>query len=617
MRKRWKKWLLITSVSLAILFTLGFLLFSVFILNPLEGSYPHSLCKLVPITSEAIFYLPFPQTVWDKACGQITKISQSKSYREFEKSPLYQEIRQNLRVDQWRAYIENLQKQAGVNFFQLKYLWKFVGQEVLVTGRFNIHQQPEVILLTRVSWLIKLLDNVLPYLVPQQIRQRFQMQLDTQIRHVILPQGTGIYWMRYQDVVAIANAENFLREVTHIVTQPERSLWEVRGLVDVSNQLKERTNDILVYLDTQTLQERIGRNKADFDPLALVTKGRAVAKTVNGLLCALSLNQGIAIDWQAQVTPSLSQTSPAPDLLSQSTSTIARDLPSDTFAYCTFFLDPQQLWPGIWQRLPNSLQQDMQPYLQKLNQHYGEKDIIGKSLSQYLQDEVILTLEHIDFVQENLAPFDPYPAISLMFKSPQATELLDALENIFQQTSELVQKEMGSSNSRFTFYTKDEYGRRSFLRIKYPDTSGGAIQPALGAVGTYFVVTSHVSFLRQLIDIADKIGTPLADDSRYQPLQSFLQNQHGLTAFLHGEGVCQLAENLQKQFIQNIIAYGPRELQTNYAWQARIKQHWSTALKCMKSFRVGGGGYLQLQQGRLSGKMLFPLEIREVGADKR
>lgn len=591
-----RKVLKIFFLSLAFLLLTGFVLFCVLIMNPFAADYSRSLLTLAPASSDAAVHLANPQQLQRRVSAYVgwNKLRERPGFRNWY-DRLYRELQPLLALDEIGKWRKLILDKTDIDIFDIDYVFGVLARETAVAIKYH-EQQPEFVLLSRVGWQIQLADGLVPYVLSKKQRQRFGIELG-KIRSVAVPGQGTFYWMCYRDVLLLANSRTMIEDASGLARSRTESLYDIRqGLQQQAALLQEQQGDILLYVAAPDVAKRLHLPQLKVD-LPADYCGR------------LNLKNEIKLEFEAVfATPNASQ---LPLLsLTQSSGDIGQQLPAETFAYGTLAFEVAQIWPQLWSLLPPGMQRQAKPYLDKLNQHFQTADLPAKLLQQYMEGPVVWTMALTDFDKENLQPLDPYPNAGILIKSPQPAEFINTMHEVLERLrAEVVTREMGKSD--FTFFSYEQYANRPYLRIKFPDSSGGAIQPVIGAVGQHIVVSSHVAFLKNLIDLHDQLGSSLQNTDAYHKMEKHLQEPRTIHAFMHSGGPVKTANLFRDHLLSCWISYLPRQIRM----QPARKQVWlelgQEVLNNIGLIDAILHFELDISKDKLQGKLVLPLHLRE------
>jgi len=249
----------------------------------------------------------------------------------------------------------------------------------------------------------------------------------------------------------------------------------------------------------------------------------------------------------------------------------------------------------------------MEFYLNRLRKSQGE-DPIDWYCSHYLEEKMAIVFSSIDFVKENLDPFEPYPAISLFFPTPNPPELFENIEGDLKRLQDIIiREELCSKESEFSLFRTKKYAGHTYLQIKFPDTSGGAIQPAIGYCGPYVVFTTHSSFLKELIDVNDGIGTSLSLTPIFSRTMAPLPSSHSLQLYLDSYQTIHTLQTLRSEIWRWICSTS----KGGNIWQLRSSfEEFFSTLETLKPWKMGVGISLVPARGKISFNLSLPLSIR-------
>ena len=587
-KKRWKKILLALGCLLVVLFVL----FSVFIVNPLESDYAGTCLDLVPGNSQVVCYLPNPPLLYERGLQTIAweKFSKSPNYKQFKASILYEELARSLQLEQIKAQQQQILKDLGVDILDIAHLWEIAGREVVACLRSSPDRADEILVLTRVSFWVKLAEGLSRYVIPKKIRQKFEIKWGDNVGSAVVPGVGTICWLRHSDVMLLSNSPVFLEDAKRLIQNSALSL----------------------YSTSQSLREQVGLlRKENQDGLGYFVSG-GIAKSpqdgrfLGSSLARLSLQKGVQVDWEVKLNPDvmyeIRRLQPT-KILSNGSSC----LPANTFAYGIFSFEPAKLWNTLEQSVSPATQREINNYLAKLNRESGSADYIEQLLAKYLEHEVMVAVSQTDFVQENLNPLDPYPAVTLFCKSAQPVECFQYLEATLEKVRRAVVAEQMGDRNDFTFFYREEYGSHPFIRIKYPDASGGAVQPAFGVVGDYVVLTTHVSQLRCVFDVADQLAKPMQVLRSYQELEKMMKEPHVGKIWLAGDGILKVAET----FRQPLWDIWARHARLTSGRRDRYFAAWNAILDSLKVCDYGAAAWMDAESEKMDGKIVVLGEFKQ------
>lgn len=591
--KRKKRWRIIRWIAYATAGVLatGIILFAALIFNPLERDYAGPLLKLVPVDSDIAIYCPSTSQVREKLAWITNQdLTSSRRYQEFTRSSLYNRLLSDVLAER-----EGIESDFGIDILDWKYLSQAIGKEVAIAVRSApAKDRDDFLMLTRITWKCKLVDGVLPYLTGGEVAEGVQLDLKEDLRSFKTPEWEG-YWTRHRDVLIFASDRDFMTDALALLQDSRGSLWEV---AEVKRQL-EAKRDILWYKANTADEDRQPDNREELldgicPGTAFYTGTIAIRKDKRDIDIAL-VGKFRATREQRKFTPIEWDTS---EILSK-----------NTIMYASFSIEPQKFWTDFKNCWSPELKENIAPYLEKLDYHHGEPDFIGKCCARYLKNDAAVALSSVDFVKENLQPFEPYPAFALIFKTPHAGEFFQVLEESLVRIKDIIVEREFASKSDFTFFVKEAHGECPYIRIKYPDKSGGAVKPAIGAWGPYLIITSHTGFFREFLDIADGYGSSLAQKSGYPQVRDLLRKPHIGNFYIDPEPTVASVRNLRKQCFEWYLENASRQsvsrsaIQEEFDLLLEVLQHlqmWD--LQIAMSWEADSAG--------VGGNISIPIEIR-------
>jgi hypothetical protein len=598
MAKRFKKILKIFLLSLAAMLFVSFLLFCILIMNPFAADYSRSLLTLAPANSDAVAHIAKPQQLQRRLADYIAwqQLLERQGFRAWCER-LTRELRPVLPLAEISYWRKQILAKTDIDIADSDYLLKVLARETAVACKYNGKEAlPEFLLISRVGWQIQLANGLLPYVINQKTRQQMGIEMG-KVCSIRLSARDTVYWFCHRDVLLLANSRLFLEEAAGITEAQKVSLYDIRqSLQQQSSLLQEQEGDILWYAATG------GTAKQWLAP-------ELAAKLPGECLGRLNLKNALQIDLEGTYGSPNSVTVPLLSLTAMP-GDVGQQLPAETFAYGTLTLDIPQIWPYIWSVLPPAYQRQAKPYLDLMDQHFQTKDFPAQLLQKHLEGPVIWCMALTDFAKENLQPLDPYPSVALLAKASQPNEFVNTMHEVLSTVQQYIMaREVGRSD--FTVFAREQYAGRPYLRFKYPDSSGGAIQPAVGAVGPYVVLSSHTGFLKSMADLHDQLASPLQNTNAYHKMEQRLQEAHTIHCFAQSNSIVKIAGDFHEPLLDGCMANMPRAILMQQARKEAWRELLQDALASLGLLDVLLHLQCDISKDKVQGRIVLPLHIRK------
>jgi len=263
--------------------------------------------------------------------------------------------------------------------------------------------------------------------------------------------------------------------------------------------------------------------------------------------------------------------------------------------------------------LPKQTIREINPILQQIQQKCQIQDIGKDWLERFLDQPIALAISQTDFAQENLQPSDPYPNISLIIPS-KVPKLMPEVKKLLYIIQEAVLEP--SQRGKADFLMEEPYGQYTFVRIKFPDVTGGAIRPGIGFIQENLLLTTHIAFLKNWAQIAQTASysgptqTAPYSGPTHPWLQTLLHEKPLVCLFLNGKKIGQLLDNIRPQLAQSwALRYyrGPGFAEH----KRRIESELNEIALCLNIFSPYLYGKGDMQQQYLGGTLFFECQVEQ------
>ena len=216
-------------------------------------------------------------------------------------------------------------------------------------------------------------------------------------------------------------------------------------------------------------------------------------------------------------------------------------------------------------------------------------------------------MSQTDFIKQGLSPLDPYPAASLVIKTGKGKEMIQTIETVLSRIKEETIDTQFSTPS-VELYSQEEYAGHKFLRLKFPDVSGGAIHPAIGAMGNYFIVTTHVAFLKSIADVMDGIEPGLDKQEFYQDLESF--SEASSFVLLDGERGGKVAYEIRSLLAEFYALHNKKARHDFHRFQKNTEARIIEALQFLNLFKTAVGMDCHISEDKMTVRIGLLIKIR-------
>lgn len=535
---RLKKFFKVSLITILVLFLLLFILCSIFVVNPLESDYAQPLPSLLAPSWQAIVVIPNPGKFTEQSQQFIPwqQLQQHPQWKNFSETNLYKKA-----TEEWqKIQTQQQQFQQRTGRKPGAILQHIIGREVVFAARQQTTGEPSFLFATRVSFLAKVAYCLIPYL-PEQVRKKANIQWNatTQITTITLQrngQMQTLFLLRERDVILVSNQEQALAQTQQVLS------GTVEGLMTHAPRLQKSIEKNKAHI--------IGYFHSDKASLLaeLEIKPKEAKLSLDGVLQQLPENF-LMDNWFRGGRP-------------------ATNYPEHLASYTTFSIPWHQIWQSRHENWPDQWLQFITPYTNYLDQRYGSRDFVAQWIQKNLQDEVLISIQRTDFDREGATPYSKYPNIALIIPTNSPDTLLADIESIANEVVKNYVRQ-NPNQQQIQFWFMEDYAAIPYIKIKFPDTTGGAIRPAIGVVGNDLVITTHTGFFKEWCDLYHRGG--VAYQSKM--LKEFQQRQAPIQFFLDGQCLGQIVSETNEQLAEEIAL---RQRSANFG-QARAE--WITRLK--------------------------------------
>lgn len=566
-KKRWKKIVVYIVVFLLSLLGILFILFCTLIANPFESNYKQNLASLVPVESDSITYIHNAKQLWNdiQQTFPIQTLEKTMAFRQFSRTKEYKQLHQL-----WKN-LQKQQQQANFEFLREEYLWKIVKGEVAAAVRWR-KNKPQFLGIARIDFLVRVAEGMAPYVVSEEMAKTHNLDLNAAVKKVRLDANNTLFFAMQNDVVFISNNESYLQESWRLATNNSASV--LSQSTTLKNRIENKTYPLLLYVKDDIVKKHV------LNKVARQLRPLLEVKSLDSTLLSIELQPHIKIHGITKLK-SLSQYHqklyqiPAKQFASEM-------LPQKTYlkAQIPISID---VWWYIYQQIPKKMRRELDRSIAILNKSHQTTSFIEEYIFKHIDKQIIVVSAPIDYVKQDIDVLDPYPSACIIVPSPTAREFYSYLK-------EMLQREVAKTKGKVKV-VEDKYGNHDFLRIDIGgfDITGGAVQPVLTTLGDNLVFSSHISFLRDLVDVQDKIAPTWHESDLFK----FGKNAQLLSPTIKinvaGKGIVKYIEDFQELWAEEmaltLFNRNPRGQKMQHI-KARLLRVWRRNLNYAKSFDV-------------------------------
>ena len=613
----------IFAFSILGLLLLGFILFCSLVMNPFEADYKENLFALVPADSHLALYVPQPLNFYKYLSKTVAwgRLEGKNARFRVKKMQIYQRYKKGMKLLEKNR--QKILQKIGIDILQDKYLREILGKEFVISFRRppKKRKKRKFLILTHVSWKIKTIDGLVPY-IPKKLKKKFVIQ-SKKIRQILVSKKGIYYWSMYRDVLFLSNDERYIRDSLALCKNTAHSLLET------SQKLKDQVlfskdskgKNLFFYLDRMEIKNLLRPQK---NPRKYKKKEKfSMEKFAKTIVPVDYITNGFGIldvskDFQLAFSFILDRNQMQEDkyvLPKQNIQDyIYTQFPKNCFLYTSLSIAPKKIWNYFWPKISRGWKSSN--YIQRIDQFHGEKDFIGKCFGRYFEPEVSFVFSHTDFLKEdvNLKPADVLPAGTFVFRAKKPAEFSQKLQSILQQIrKEFIAKNFRSQKTTFTFFRQQNHLGYKIVKFKYPDKTGGSIQPAIGFVDGYFLIASHISFIKDFIDVRNDMGGALKDTLAHQKISLAIQNDGNFKLFIHGDEVLVLLQKSKRELIERIVgapknrADWYRKQKVRLKWEKRFQKYCDF----LRVFEIRLGLNIKIRPEEIEGQIILPFKFKE------
>lgn len=548
---RLKKFLKITFILLLCLFTLLFILFCYFIANPFESDYNSPLASLFAPSWQTMVIVSQPKNLIEQTQNFISwqQLQQHPQWKNFEKTEFCRHM---------TSEIERIQNQQ--NEFQRKtgqkpisILDHLIGQEIVFAVQSD-QKEPVFVFAGRISFLAKSIYGCIPY-IPEQVKQQNKIQWDDtkQIATIALrnQNNKNIYIMRIRDVLLVSNQLQALQQTKQVLN------GEVEDILTRIPRLQKAVQ--------QTVPQIVGYWNSEQGTLVtrLTIKPKEIKLFLDGSIVQAPKNFRTD-SWLQGGCPATSYS-------------------EHLTSYVTCSMPWYELWKSRHETFPSNWNEQISSYTDYLNTRYNHADFIGNWIQTHLENRVLLSIQRTDFDREDIKPYAKYPNFALIIPIKPNNDILSELDNIGNDLLENYLHQ-NRQEEKIQFWFQDEYVGIHYLRIKFPDFTGGAIRPVISVVGNNLVITSHTRFFKEWCDLYNHGGVAYRNSVQ----KELHQRQAPFQLFVDGVCLGQILIETNEQLAETLALH--QQSSDNFGQR---RAEWTRRLKEL-------GLFLQILQPHLS-----------------
>ena len=516
------------------------------------------------------------------------------------RSRFYRRIRDFLPGEAISRHGRLMRKRWGFNLLQSKYLWKILSGESALALRLSANRSVKWLAALRISFLTKVVYALAGYM-PARIKKRLSWKQKGQML-TVRPARLGTFYLcRYRDLLLVGNDRDFLTGTVRLIRDNKAAP------VQLPSHFLRQTDkaQMLFHCDAKPVelylrQDREARRIAARNPLVYRWLSGHCAKIYKCLAHAEWSNQKIDLRFQLMLRPDAGD-------FRQIVLPLDKDsvpgtlLPQKTFFYTRLAIP----WKKVWKDLPRRSRNRIKDFLRQS----GERESCIEELLSYFKSPTICLLTPINFIKENLNPLDPYPAVAFVAETDRPSRLFAEIEATLQRIRQRALGRRVQDVEKF-FFTMEKYAGHKYIRFKFPDVSGDAIQPAIGVVGTYLVITTHNSLLKELIDVGDRIAPSLGRNPFYAKMQNVLSGD--LSIFVDVDGIPDVLADLcrSSEFIKFLALHVHKPGTDFCLLQRKIKSDLLDLVTGIRAFKTGCVLDIRGQKQQIEGRLVMPLQIR-------
>ena len=396
--------------------------------------------------------------------------------------------------------------------------------------------------------------------------------LNTAIKKVRLDANNTLFFAMQNDVVFISNNESYLQESWRLATNNNSSALSQSATL--KNRVENKEYPVLIYVKNDIVK------KYALHKVARQLRPLIDVKSIDGTLLSVELQPYIKVQGITKLKP-LSQYHqklyqiPAKQFTTEM-------LPQKTYLKTQIPISID-VWWYIYQQIPKKIRRELDRSINILNKSHKTTNFIEEYIFKHIDQQIIIVSAPIDYVKQNIDVLDPYPSACIIVPSPTAREFYDYLK-------EMLQQEVAKTKGKVKV-VEDQYGNHNFLRIDIGgfDITGGAVQPVLTTFGNNLVFSSHISFLRDLVDVQDKIAPTWHESDLFKFSKSAQLLSPTIQIDVAGKGIIKYIEDFQELWAEEmaltLFNRNPRGQKMEHI-KARLLRVWRRNLNYAKSFDV-------------------------------
>ncbi len=497
-----KKFFVGLGISLLILF----LLFCIFIANPFESDYPDSLFSLVSEDWDFAINIPNPKTLPQhfQSLPKWSKVFTNPSWPQLIQTQTFKDIQTAiLDAEKQRRKFE---KDSGITLETV--LEHTLEKEILFAGkakfynverleRFNPEKNVDVLFATRISFLIRVLYGIIDCL-PSSLQNKVGIYSTPEGFLEIRDRHQSSFIWRKQDVFFFTNQKRVLTNVEKIISgtisknltsnYPSLSSKTSKPKVDIVGIVSAKS--IVQSIKDEKLTENAIKNNIPINNIPL-----------ENVIFSIKMEPQ-KFNIQFDITCTSEFANETQEYLSATKQ--PKLWPENLVGYTSTSIS----WQKAWQSLKKSISPQFRPNFDKcmleLNRYYQTTDFAEEWLKKNLETEVLLTIGKTNFAKEKVTPYDLYPNINIIIPIVHKDKVLSELSEFLIKLTPIILGKEAVENG-MSLFTQEKYARKDYLRIKWPDNTGGAIRPIIGVVSDYLVISTHEGFFKDWLDAIDFI----------------------------------------------------------------------------------------------------------------